>query len=70
MKKWVDINEMFFNFIKIWEMCMYGKIIKLFFLELLGIKRKLWLKLLGVIFQEDVINWDIYIDNMLFKVSS
>ena len=35
-----------------------------------GIKRKSWLKLLGVTFQEDVTNWDIHIDNMLSKASS
>ena len=38
--------------------------------ELPGIKRKSWLKLLGVTFQEDATNWDIHIDNMLSNASS
>ena len=70
MKKWADINEMSLNFTKTWEMCMHGKTTKLSPPELPGIKRKSWLKLLGVTFQEDVTNWDIHIDNMLSKASS
>ena len=49
---------------------MHGKTSKLSPPELPGIKRKSWLKLLGVTFQEDATNWDIYIDNMLTKASS
>ena len=70
MKKWADINEMSLNFTKTWEMCMHGKTTKLSPPELPGIKRKSWLKLLGVTFQDDVTNWDIHIDNMLSKASS
>ena len=33
-------------------------------------KRKPWLKLLGITFQEDTTNWDIHIDDMLSKASS
>ena len=70
MKKWADINEMSLNFTKTWEMCMHGKTTKLSPPELPGIKKKSWLKLFGVTFQEDVTNWDIHIDNMLSKASS
>ena len=49
---------------------MHGKTTKLSPPELPGIKRKSWLKLLGVTFQEYVTNWDIHIDNMLSKASS
>ena len=56
MKKWADINEMSPNFTKTWEMCMQGKTTKLSPPELRGIKRKSWLKLLGVTFQEDATN--------------
>ena len=47
---------------------MHAKTSKLSPPELPGIKRKSWLKLLGVTFQEDATNWDI--DNMLSKASS
>ncbi|XP_068761121.1 uncharacterized protein [Montipora capricornis] len=70
MKKWADINEMSLNITKTWEMCMHGKTTKLSPPELPGIKTKSWLKLFGVTFQEDVTNWDIHIDNMLFKARS
>ena len=33
-------------------------------------KRKPWLKLLGITFQEDTTNWDIHIDDMLSKASN
>ena len=35
-----------------------------------GIKRKSWLKLLGIIFQENPSDWDLYVDNLLRKASS
>ena len=70
MKKRADTNEMSLNFTKAWEICMHSKTTKLSPPELPGIKRKAWLKLLGVTFQEDTTNWDIHIDNMLFKASS
>ena len=38
--------------------------------ELPGLKRKSWLKPLGVTFHEDATNWGIHIDNMLSKASS
>ena len=38
-----------------------------FIQELPGMKRKSWLKLLGVKFQEDATSWDIHIDNVLSK---
>ena len=34
-----------------------------------GIKRKEWLKLLGVSFQDDPCCWDLHIDNVLSKAS-
>ena len=35
-----------------------------------GIKRKSWLKLLGIIFQENPSDWDLHVDNLLRKASS
>ena len=35
-----------------------------------GIKRKSWLKLLGIIFQENPSDWDLYVDNLLRKASN
>ena len=51
-------------------MCMHGKTTKLSPPELPGIKRKSWLKLLGVTFQEDATNWDIHIDNNYYAIQS
>ena len=70
MKKWADTKEMSLNFTKTWGMCVHGKTTKFFPPELPGIKRKSWIKLLGVTFQEDATNWDIHIDNVLSKASS
>lgn len=47
------MNEMSLNFTKTWEMCMHGKTTNLSPPDLPAIKRKSWLKLLGVTFQGD-----------------
>lgn len=65
MKKWAD-KKMSLNFTKTWKMYMHGKNTKLSPPELPGIKRKSWVKLLGVTFEEDATNWDIHIENMLY----
>lgn len=68
MMKWMDTNEMSLNFTKTWEMCMHGKSTKLSPPVLPGLKRKSWLKLLGVTFQEDATYRDIHIDNMMLSL--
>ena len=35
-----------------------------------GIERKSWLKLLGIIFQENPSDWDLHVDNLLRRASS
>lgn len=53
-----------------WEMFFKGKFIKVLLVFLVFIEWKFSLKLLGVIFQFDLCNWDLYFDNILLKVSS
>ena len=35
-----------------------------------GIKRKSWLQLLRIIFQENPLDWDLHVDNLLCKANS
>ena len=35
-----------------------------------GIKRKSWLKLFGIIFQENPLDWHLHVDNLLCKANS
>ena len=58
------------NLIKTWEMVVHGRISKLLPPLVQGIEWKGWLKLLGIIFQENPSDWDLHVDNLLRKSSS
>ena len=49
---------------------MHGRISKPLPPLVKGIERKSWLKLLGIIFQENLSDWDLHVDNLLRKASS
>ena len=51
-------------------MVVHGRISKPLPPLVQGIERKSWLKLLGIIFQENPSDWDLHVDNLLRKASS
>ena len=58
------------NLTKTWEMVVHGRISKPLPPLVQGIERKSWLKLLGIIFQENPSDRDLHVDNLLRKASS
>ena len=70
IQHWAVRNRMKLNLTKTWEMVVHGRIFKPLPPLVQGIKRKSWLKLLGIIFQENPSDWDLYVDNLLGKASS
>ena len=60
---------MIVNISKTWEMVLSKGVLKQLPPQIDGIKRKEWLKLLGVSFQDDPCCWDLHIDNILSKAS-
>ncbi|CAB3984671.1 Hypothetical predicted protein [Paramuricea clavata] len=55
---------------KTWEMVVRGRTTEAITLQLDGIERKNWLKLLGMAFQDDPCCWDLQVDILLSKVAS
>ena len=70
MKHWDASNRMTLNLSKTWEMLIYGKTTKPNIQPVPGIERKSWLKLLGIIFQENPCCWDFHVDKLIAKASS
>ena len=70
IQHWAVRNRMKLNLTKTWEMVVHGRISKPLPPLVQGIERKSWLKLLGIIFQENPSDWDLYVDNLLRKASS
>lgn len=70
IERWAENNEMTLNLTKTWEMIIHGKTTMPTPPLLPEIKRKKWLKLLGITFQENPCTWDVHIDSMLSKASS
>ena len=58
------------NLTNTWEMVAHGRISKPLLPLVQGIERKSWLKLLGIIFQENLSDLDLHVDNLLRKASS
>ena len=69
IKDWANDNRMIVNISKTWEMVLSKGVPKQLPPQIDGIKRKEWLKLLGVSFQDDPCCWDLHIDNVLSKAS-
>ena len=53
IKNWVNDNRMIVNISKTWEMVLSKGVLKQLPPQIDGVKRKEWLKLLGVSFQDD-----------------
>jgi hypothetical protein len=70
IKGWASENRMDINMSKTWEMVVRRKSTKPLPLQLDGIERKKWLKLLGMTFQDDPCCWDLQVDSLLSKAAS
>ena len=70
IQHWAVRNRMKLNLTKTWEMVVHGRISKPLPPLVQGIEQKSWLKLLGIIFQENPSHWDLHVDNLLRKASS
>ena len=51
-------------------MVVHGRISKPLPPLVQGIERKSWLKLLGIFFKENPLDWDLHVENLLRKASS
>ena len=67
IKDWANENRMIVNISKTWEMVLSKGVLKQLPPEIDGIKRKEWLKLLGVSFEDDPWRWELHVDNVLSK---
>ena len=67
---WAIRNRMKLNLTKSRGIVVNGRISKPLPPLVQGIERKSWLKLLGIIFQENPSDWDLHVDNLLRKASS
>ena len=65
--EWADNNRMVLNLDKTWEMVLSGNSSKPLPDPIQGIKRRDWLKLLGVTFQDKPCNWDKHFQHMISK---
>ena len=71
IEHWAARNRMKLNLTKTWERVVHGRISRPLSPLAQGIERKSWLKLLGIIFQENPSDWDLHrVDNLLRKASS
>ncbi len=68
--KWAETNRMDLNLGKTWEMVLKGNTLKPLPDPLQFIERRDWLKLLGVLFQNNPCSWDMHIKHILKKASS
>ena len=67
IENWAATNRMTLNLSKTWEMLLSGGTCK----PPPGpIKRKKWLKLLRVTFEDDVCCWELQVDDLLSKAGS
>ena len=68
--EWAEKNQMTLNLSKTWEMLLKSGSLKVPPAPLAIVERKTKLKLLGVTFEDDPVNWDSHIDHVLSKASS
>ena len=66
---WSNENRMILNFSKTWEIVISKGSLKQPPPPIDGIRRKKWMKLLGVKFQDDPCCWDLHVDELLSKAS-
>ena len=70
IRKWAEDNRMDINLEKTWEMVLKGNSLRPLPDPLQFIECKEWLKLLGVLFQNNPCNWDMDFKYILKKASS
>ena len=70
IQHWVARNHMKLNLTKTWEIVLHGRISIPLPPLVQSIEWKSWLKLLVIILQENLSDWDLHVDNLLFKASS
>ncbi|CAB4019267.1 Hypothetical predicted protein [Paramuricea clavata] len=70
IKRWASDNRMTLNISKTWEMAVRGRTTMPLPLQLDGIDRKNWLKLFGMVFQDEPCCWDLQVDTLLSKAAS
>jgi len=70
IQHWAARNHMKLNLTKTWEMVAHGRISKPLPPLIQGIERKSWLRLLGIIFQENPSDWDLHVDSVPCKAGS
>ena len=63
--EWAEKNQMTVNLNKTWEMLLKSSSLKVPPAPLAIVERKTKLKLLGVTFEADPVNWDTHIDHLL-----
>ena len=68
--KWAEKNQITLNLSKTWEMLLKSRSPEVPPAPLAIVERKTRLKLLGVTFEPDPMNWDTHIDHVLSKASS
>ena len=68
--EWAEKNQMTLNLDKTWEMLLKSGSLKVPPAPLAIVECKTKLKLLGVTFKDDPVNWDSHIDHVLSKASS
>ena len=67
--KWAEKKQMTLNLNKTWEMLLKRGSLKVPPAPLAIVERKATLKLLGVTFEDDPVNWDSHIDHVPSKAS-
>ena len=70
IENWATRNRMTLNLSKTWEMLLSGGTSKPPPGPINGIKRKKWLKFLGITFEDDVCCWELQDDDLLSKAGS
>ena len=70
IRDWAASNRMTLNLSKTWEMLIHRKTTKPNPQPVPDIERKSWLKLLGILFQENPCCWELHVDKLIAKASS
>ena len=70
IESWASNNRMTLNFEKTWEMLLCNRSLAMPPPPINGIRRKKWLKLFGVTFQENPRCWDKQVDSLLSTAGS
>ena len=70
INNWANENKMILNLSKTWEMVISKGSLKQLPPRIDMIKRRKWLNLPGVTFQDDLCCWDLHVDKLILQTSS